>query len=160
MAGINALRNNHRYAKAPCGNKCQHIGAFHEADYHIGVRFTYGAAKGANPCHLPKSSRQRIGGRFANKTQIAHLDVWTKLMGRLGFPLQSEEGNLMSLFSPGAGQDRHYPLGAAALHRRNNQRKTHGVQWLACAVTVVDSSELTRARSVRVQALRNVNDTI
>jgi hypothetical protein len=87
MPGINALRNNHWYAKPSCGHKRQHIGAFHEADYQIGLRFTYRAPKRTEPCHLPKSGQQRIGGRFTSKPQIAEIDVWVKLIGRIAFPL-------------------------------------------------------------------------
>ena len=66
----------------------------------------------------------------------------------------------MPPFRPGTGENGHDTFSAAALQRGNNQRKTHGSQSLACAWTVVDRSELPRARSVRVQALRNMNDTM
>lgn len=160
MPGINALGNDHGYTKASCGCKRQHIGAFHEADYQIGLRFTYRAAERTNPCHLTKGGQQRISSRFTRKPQVPELDVWVKLIDWNDFPLQREESDFMSLFRPGTGQNRHDPFGAAALHRGNDQRKTHGVQLLACAGTVVDRSELPRARSVRVHTLKNIKDTI
>ena len=87
MPGIDALRNNYGYAKPPCGRKRQHIGAFHETDYQVGLRYAYRAPEGTQPCHLPKSSQQRIGGRFTSKSQIAELDGCVKLIGRNVCPL-------------------------------------------------------------------------